>query len=52
MRDGETMTNIGEPEKIHEIPDPVPADNPGDNPGIPDYVPEEWPEPEKVPANE
>jgi len=49
------MTAIGEPEKIVEIPDPIPVPSgPGttSDPGVPDYVPETWPEkvPEKEPA--
>lgn len=41
------MTAIGEPTRILEIPDPVPASNPSTP--VPDYVPDDWPssEPQK-----
>lgn len=40
------MSQIGDPIRIVEVPDPIPANPVSDpvSPGhIPDYVPEDWP---------
>ena len=38
------MSQIGVPEKIVEIPDPMPNVDPVEPNHVPDYIPEDWPE--------